>query len=214
MFLTLENLGFRGRVSFLNGGLEGWKREDYPVTTVIPASGKGNVKLTFGNLIVDKEYVLKSLQSESALVVDARMKNYYDGDETGNQDFVIDRQENPQRLEAYRHDGTFMWEVNFGPNSANQDNISPGSATVDVGHNDGVTVYDLNGDGRSEVVIKIANGVRFAQGQAVPDVFDSSPRRHVDRHAADLDRARDHARDPAVHPARVRRFGVHRLRDR
>jgi rhamnogalacturonan endolyase len=83
----------------------------------------------------------------------------------GNPDYVIDRQENPQRLEAYRHDGAFMWEVNFGPNSANQDNISPGSATVDVGHNDGVTVYDLNGDGRSEVIIKIANGVRFGNGE-------------------------------------------------
>ncbi|MBC8095973.1 MAG: VCBS repeat-containing protein [Akkermansiaceae bacterium] len=83
----------------------------------------------------------------------------------GKPDYVIDRQENPQRIEAYKHDGTFMWQVNFGPNSANQDNISPGSATIDVGHNDGVTVSDLNGDGRAEVIIKIANGVKFGDGQ-------------------------------------------------
>ena len=82
----------------------------------------------------------------------------------GKLDYLIDRQENPQRLEAYTNTGAFMWEVNFGPNSANQDNISPGSATVDVGHNDGVTVYDLNGDGKSEVVIKVANGVKFGDG--------------------------------------------------
>lgn len=83
----------------------------------------------------------------------------------GKMDYLIDRQENPQRIEAYKNDGTFMWQVNFGPNSANQDNISPGSATIDVGHNDGVTLYDLNGDGKSEVIIKIANGVKFGDGQ-------------------------------------------------
>ena len=83
----------------------------------------------------------------------------------GRMDYLIDRQENPQRIEAYRHDGVFLWQVNFGPNSANQDNISPGSATIDVGHNDGVTVYDINGDGKAEVIIKIANGVRFGDGQ-------------------------------------------------
>ena len=82
----------------------------------------------------------------------------------GNPDYVIDRMTNPQKIEAYTHAGTFLWEVNFGPNSANQDNISPGSATIDVGHNDGVTVYDINGDGRAEVIIKIANGVRFGNG--------------------------------------------------
>jgi rhamnogalacturonan endolyase len=82
----------------------------------------------------------------------------------GKMDYVIDRQETPQRIEAYKNDGTFMWEVNFGPNSTNQDNISPGSATIDVGHNDGVTVYDVNGDGKAEVIIKIANGVKFGDG--------------------------------------------------
>jgi rhamnogalacturonan endolyase len=83
----------------------------------------------------------------------------------GQQDYLIDRNTtNPQTIEAYNHAGTFLWEVNFGPNSANQDNISPGSATIDVGHNDGVTVYDVNGDGRSEVIIKFANGVRFGNG--------------------------------------------------
>ena len=77
----------------------------------------------------------------------------------GKIDHVIDRQENPQRIEACRHDGAFLWQVNFGPNSANQDNLSPGSATIDVGCNDGVTVHDINGDGKAEVIIKIAHGV-------------------------------------------------------
>src|SRR5688572_11620105 len=52
----------------------------------------------------------------------------------GRMDYLIDRNtENPQRIEAYSDNGTFLWEVNFGYNSANQDNISPGPSTIDVG---------------------------------------------------------------------------------
>jgi rhamnogalacturonan endolyase len=79
-------------------------------------------------------------------------------------DYVIDRQTSPQSIEAYKSDGTFLWEVDLGPNSTNQDNIEPGSATIDVGHNDGVTVYDFNMDGRAEVALKIADGVTFGDG--------------------------------------------------
>lgn len=85
-----------------------------------------------------------------------------DGD--GEYDFVLDRQTSPQTIEAYRGNGQFLWSVNMGPNSTNQDNIEPGSATVDVGHWDGVTVYDLDSDGRAEVAVRIANGVRFGNG--------------------------------------------------
>ncbi|MET8981902.1 hypothetical protein ABZX85_40540 [Streptomyces sp. NPDC004539] len=85
-----------------------------------------------------------------------------DGD--GAYDYVIDRQTSPQTLEAYRSDGTFLWQVNLGPNSLNQDNIEPGSSTVDVGNWDGVTVYDLDSDGDAEVAVKIADGVTFGDG--------------------------------------------------
>lgn len=84
MFLTLENLGLRGQVYFLNGGLEAWKKSGFEVTAQVPAVKKGSFKVTPSNLLVDKEYVLKTLQSSDALVVDARMKNYYDGDPVGN----------------------------------------------------------------------------------------------------------------------------------
>lgn len=85
-----------------------------------------------------------------------------DGD--GEYDYVLDRQTSPQTLEAYRRDGQFLWSVNMGPNSTNQNNIEGGSATIDVGHNDGVTVYDFDSDGRAEVAVRIANGVRFGNG--------------------------------------------------
>ncbi|KAH8588445.1 FG-GAP repeat family protein [Bisporella sp. PMI_857] len=89
------------------------------------------------------------------------------GDLTGDgeYDYVIDRQTSPQKLEAYRGDGTFLWDVDMGPNSVNQDNIEPGSSTLNVGHWDGVTVYDFDSDGRAEVAVRIANGVRFGDGK-------------------------------------------------
>ncbi|KAL2131850.1 hypothetical protein VTI74DRAFT_4538 [Chaetomium olivicolor] len=95
-----------------------------------------------------------------------------DGD--GEYDFVIDRQTSPQKLEAYRRDGKFLWDVDLGPNSANQNHISPGSSTIDVGNWDGVTVYDFDGDGRAEVAVRISNGVRFGDGK----VFSASNNNH------------------------------------
>lgn len=86
-----------------------------------------------------------------------------DGD--GEYDFVIVRQKSPQKIEAYTSKGRFLWDVDLGPNSANQDNIEPGSSTIDVGHWDGVTVYDFDSDGRAEVAVRISNGVRFGDGR-------------------------------------------------
>lgn len=83
MFLTLEHLGLRGQISFLNGGLEAWKKDGFPVTKETPVVKKGNFKVTQNGLLVDKEYVLKTLQSTN-VVVDARMQRFYDGEATGN----------------------------------------------------------------------------------------------------------------------------------
>ncbi len=81
MFLTLEHLGLKGQVSFLNGGLEAWKQEGLPVTNEVPIVKKGNFKVTAKTLLVDKEYVQKVLQS--GVVVDARAPRFYDGEPTG-----------------------------------------------------------------------------------------------------------------------------------
>lgn len=84
MFLTLEHFGLQGKVSMLNGGLDAWKKEGYPTDAAIPVVKKGNVKLTPGSLLVNKEYVLTTLKSDKAKVVDARMQRFYDGEPTGN----------------------------------------------------------------------------------------------------------------------------------
>ena len=85
MFITLENLGLRDRVSYLNGGLVAWKKAGFPVTKELPVVKKGNFVATVAApLLVDKNYVLQSLKTRSAEVVDARIKRFYDGDPTGN----------------------------------------------------------------------------------------------------------------------------------
>ncbi|GHN00093.1 sulfurtransferase [Cytophagales bacterium WSM2-2] len=84
MFLTLENLGLKGRVSFLNGGVDAWKKAGYEVTKETPEVKKGKFKVNIGSLIVDKDYVLKNLNSNDVMIVDARMKRFYDGETTGN----------------------------------------------------------------------------------------------------------------------------------
>lgn len=83
MFLALESLGLKGNVSFLNGGLEAWKKEGYPVTKEVPAYKPGNFSAKPISVLVDKNYVLSNLDSKSVDIVDARMKRYYDGDQTG-----------------------------------------------------------------------------------------------------------------------------------
>jgi thiosulfate/3-mercaptopyruvate sulfurtransferase len=83
MFLTLEHLGLKGKVSFLNGGLEAWKKEGYAVTSEISPVKRGNFIARPAGLLVDKAYVLDKLKTESSIVVDARMQSFYDGEPTG-----------------------------------------------------------------------------------------------------------------------------------
>lgn len=92
-----------------------------------------------------------------------------DGD--GDYDFVVDRLSTlgayEQFLEAYSNDGTFLWRMAMGSNSVYQYNIEPGSSAISVGHGDNVTVYDMDGDGKAEVLIRTSNGVVFGDGAVV-----------------------------------------------
>lgn len=84
MFLSLENYGLKGRVSFLNGGVDAWKKAGYGVTKEVMTFKKGKFKVNNEGLIVDKEYVKSKLNSESEVIVDARAKRFYDGEPVGN----------------------------------------------------------------------------------------------------------------------------------
>ncbi|HEY9048601.1 MAG TPA: rhodanese-like domain-containing protein [Ohtaekwangia sp.] len=81
MFLTLEDLGLKGRVFWLNGGLDAWKKEGNPVTDKVTVAKRGNFKAKLADLLVDKVYVQKAMQASNQVIVDARMQKYYDGSE-------------------------------------------------------------------------------------------------------------------------------------
>ena len=84
IFLTFENLGMAGRVSIMDGGLEAWKKEGLPLTREVPTFKKGSFKAKNLGLLVDKNYVLNNLKSETVTIVDARATRFYDGEPTGN----------------------------------------------------------------------------------------------------------------------------------
>lgn len=72
-----------------------------------------------------------------------------------------------QQIAAYKRDGTFLWKVDFGPLSADSHRIYVKAAVIGIGQADGVTVYDMDSDGRAEVIVKSANGVTFGDGTAL-----------------------------------------------
>jgi autotransporter-associated beta strand protein len=104
-------------------------------------------------------YLSISLQTLSDTYVHHCWPGDLEGD--GEYDFVVSRLPNssgPSFLEAYLRDGTFLWRMNMGYNSTNSSSDFPPSG-ISVGHSDNVTVYDLDGDGKAEVLVRTANGV-------------------------------------------------------
>ena len=74
------------------------------------------------------------------------------------------------KIQAYKLDGTLLWTVDMGPN-----------VNISGGQNDMVVAWDINCDGRCEVMIRASDGTRFwdkehetwgryAMGSDVPDV--------------------------------------------
>jgi autotransporter-associated beta strand protein len=92
-----------------------------------------------------------------------------DGD--GEYDFVVDRLSTTtasnQYLQAYKRDGTFLWQMDLGYNSTNTYVYGPGASAISFGDSDHVTVYDMDGDGKAEVLVKTANGVTVTNAAGV-----------------------------------------------
>jgi len=89
-----------------------------------------------------------------------------DGD--GRYDLVVKQEMQPRdnsqkgttgetKLEAYKLDGTFLWRVNLGKNIREGAHYTP------------FLVYDLDGDGKAEVLCKTADGTTDGQGKVLGD---------------------------------------------
>lgn len=103
-----------------------------------------------------------------------------DGD--GRYEIVVSRlsgtRDKPDLLEAYTLTGERLWRVDQGPgsytqvggNGANDPAPAAISGSTAIGgyrNDDNVTVFDLDGDGRSEVLVHTADGTTFADGSKV-----------------------------------------------
>ena len=75
----------------------------------------------------------------------------------GKYDFVLERQGSGRTLlEAYSSEGVFLWRVDVGQNSI-----------IAEGHNDMVTAFDMDGDGKAEVLLAVSEGTTFADGRVI-----------------------------------------------
>ncbi|MFE7934590.1 hypothetical protein ACFU6S_38905 [Streptomyces sp. NPDC057456] len=103
-----------------------------------------------------------------------------DGD--GRYELVVSRlsgtRDRPDLLEAYTLTGERLWRVDLGPgsytqvggNGANDPAPAAISGSTAIGgyrNDDNVTVYDLDSDGRAEVLAHTAAGTTFADGSQV-----------------------------------------------
>lgn len=90
-----------------------------------------------------------------------------DGD--GEYDYVVaqvsrDQSKWSDKVQAYKADGTYLWTIDMGHN-----------VWICGGQNDLVVAYDINCDGRAEVIIKSSDMTRFSDGRyafgkTTPDV--------------------------------------------
>lgn len=62
-------------------------------------------------------------------------------------------------FEAYKQDGTFLWEINVGPNI-----LSSGGVEINI------AAFDLDEDGKAEVFMRTSEGTIFGDGTEIGDV--------------------------------------------
>jgi hypothetical protein len=101
------------------------------------------LNINYSSLLPTNEYVTKFVWPADL-----------DGD--GEYDYIVDRlsttdiSTRSNKIEGYLRDGTYLWTVDMGPN-----------AMIDRGQDDMVLAYDMNCDGKAEVVVKSSDGTRF-----------------------------------------------------
>lgn len=81
-------------------------------------------------------------------IVDRLGGGSYDDEEEG--DSTATSTSTNHKLQAYDIDGTLLWTIALGPN-----------VNISSGHNDMVTVCDIDCDGKAEVIIRSSDGTRF-----------------------------------------------------
>ncbi len=139
------------------------KKNAYFVRPVLDGKeGEPNSRFT----LTDKPYLSIPLKTLPGHTPNDASVGDLDGD--GEYEIVLKQEMRPRdnsqkgttgetKLEAYKLDGTFLWRINLGKN------IREGA------HYTQFLVYDLDGDGKAEVVCKTADGTVDGTGKVLGD---------------------------------------------
>ena len=131
-------------------------------TLVAVADGE-EIPLSRTTVAWDKEYIEFPLVHRDGYIIDDGGTGDLDGD--GKYEYLfrrtpIDMAPSTRTLypiiEAYDDDGTFMWEINIGPNEINEHDIN-------------FAVYDFNLDGKDEVIMRSFEGTIDGTGEEIGD---------------------------------------------
>ncbi|AZK49128.1 G-D-S-L family lipolytic protein [Paenibacillus lentus] len=153
---------------------EGKNHSVYKITTVVDGKEK-DASSKFG--VWQQQYLAIPLQKPAdAYTKDGQPYTYIAGDASvgdldgdGEYEIVLmwspsNAKDNSQSgytgivyLDAYKLDGTRLWRINLGHNIRAGAHYSP------------FLVYDLDGDGKAEVVLKTADGTLDGQGKVIGD---------------------------------------------
>ncbi|MCI5604488.1 MAG: stalk domain-containing protein [Clostridia bacterium] len=111
----------------------------------------------------DKEYISIPVKEREGYIIDDGAVGDLDGD--GEYEYIIRRtpvnMEPATRtayplIEAYKQDGTHLWTIDIGPNEINE---------VDINF----LVYDMDGDGKSEMIMRSFEGTSDGAGNKIGD---------------------------------------------
>ncbi|MFD9394432.1 hypothetical protein ACFWBB_27970 [Streptomyces sp. NPDC060000] len=148
--------------------------------TVRPVVGGHESRASSPALDLAGGYAEIPLSSADGYTVQHAWPGDLDGD--GRYELVVSRlsgtRDKPDLLEAYTLTGERLWRVDLGPgsytqvggNGANDPAPAAISGSTAIGgyrNDDNVTVYDLDGDGKAEVLAHTAAGTTFADGSQV-----------------------------------------------
>ena len=171
--VKLNTSPITGGTNWQDNGTDFTQDNAYYVTAIVNGAEQGTspASIIKANTAVQTHpYVGIPLKAITATASDYAVNFVWVGDLDGDgeYDFVVDRIPTvaglSPKIEAYKRDGTFLWRMDTGPLGENTNNIEGGATTISNGHNDGLTVYDLDNDGKAEVIVKTARDFVFGDG--------------------------------------------------